>query len=187
MFKKQTDFVSEYLDAIEEFLGPDDPDVLIIKFDENNAIRDNQNGQISLIIDNETFDIDKDEIDSFIVVTNTINNISIVELKLITAKGLDHGLTMGALNFKTTMFPYPSLIVTIGEQKWTFDCGGKVKELPDWREGLMTIGKPFGKLHNHAKLEKKFDLGDEHVIVDRKDWEELLGLHNPDSDKEEST
>ena len=126
MFKKQADFVRQHLDAIEEFLGPDDPNVLMLRFDDNNAIRDHQNGTISLIIENETYNIDRKEIDSFVHVENVLASLTDEELRMVTAKGMDNGLQMGILNFKTTMDPEPALIVHTPLTKHTFTCDGNV-------------------------------------------------------------
>ena len=125
MFKLQADFVRQHLDVIEKLLGPDDPNVVMMKFDENNAIRISSPNTISLIIENETYDIDRAEIDMFVYVENTMNSLSDEELRMVTANGLEKGLNMGVLNFKTTMYP-PSLVVRTPTTQHTFGCGDAV-------------------------------------------------------------
>lgn len=44
----------------------------------------------------------------------------------------------------------------------------------------MTKPKKVGYnyLHNHREMEKQLNLPNDHVIVDRKDWEEVVNFFN---------
>lgn len=140
MFKKQADFVREHLDSIEELLGPDNPKTKTIDYDKSNFVTISKDGSsVMMVIDGVGFEIDRKEIDMFINVENAINNLSNEELSMVTAKGTDKGLKMGAVSFRTKMEPTPMLVVSIGDQTWTFGCTGQVTI-----DAVSTIPEPPG-------------------------------------------